>query len=99
MPKVFWTYIVASQKNGTIYTGHTDDLIKRIWQHQTKQFDGFSAKYGCDKLVWCESFQTRQEAFSRERRIKEWRRAWKIQLIERTNPDWNDLSLTINMWG
>ena len=99
MPKMFWTYIVASRKNGTIYTGHTDDLIKRIWQHQTKEFDGFTAKYGCDKLVWCEAFRTRQEAFSRERQIKEWRRAWKIQLIERTNPEWNDLSLTINMWG
>jgi putative endonuclease len=99
MNKPFWTYITASGKNGTLYIGHTDDMPKRIWQHQTKQFKGFSAKYGCDTLVWCQAFDTREEAFAQERRLKEWRRAWKIQLIEKTNPEWQDLSLTINMWG
>ena len=99
MPRPFWTYIVASGKNGTIYIGHTDDLAKRIWQHQTKQFEGFTAKYDCNQLVWCEAFTTREEAFARERQLKLWRRAWKIQLIEKTNPDWNDLSKTMNMWA
>jgi putative endonuclease len=98
-PQPFWTYIVASGKNGTIYVGHTDNLIERVWQHQTKAFKGFSARYGCTQLVWCEAFNTRDEAFARERQIKEWRRAWKIQLIEKTNPDWNDLSTTMNMWA
>jgi putative endonuclease len=96
--KGFWVYIVASRKNGTIYTGHTDDLAERIWQHQTKAIPGFTAKYGCDQLVWCERFDTREQAFLRERQIKEWRRAWKTQLIEERNPDWNDLSETMNMW-
>jgi putative endonuclease len=98
MPK-FWTYIVASGKYGTIYVGHTDDLIERVWQRQTRQFKGFTSKYDCSQLVWCQSFETRDEAFAQERRIKEWRRSWKIQLIEKTNPNWDDLSKTINMWG
>ena len=96
--KGFWVYIVASRKNGTIYVGHTDDLALRIWQHKTKAIPGFTAKYGCNLLVWCERFEARDEAFLRERQIKEWRRAWKIQLIETRNPDWNDLSDTMNMW-
>jgi putative endonuclease len=95
--KGFWVYIVASGKNGTIYVGHTDDLSLRIWQHKTKAIPGFTAKHGCDCLVWCERFDTRDQAFQRERQIKEWRRAWKIQLIETRNPDWNDLSDTMNM--
>ncbi len=99
MYKPFWTYIMASGKNGTIYVGHTDDLIGRVWQHQTKQFKGFTAKYNCSLLVWCEAFDTREAAFAQERRLKEWRRSWKVQLIEKTNPDWNDLSRDINMWG
>jgi putative endonuclease len=94
----FWVYIVASRKNGTIYVGHTDDLALRIWQHKTKAIPGFTAKYSCDRLVWCERLDTRDQAFHREREIKEWRRAWKIQLIETRNPDWNDLSDTMNMW-
>ena len=98
-PRPFWTYIVASGKNGTIYIGHTDDLINRVWQHQTKAFEGFTAKYKCTRLVWCEAFNTREEAFARERQLKLWRRAWKIQLIEKTNPDWNDLSNGMNMWA
>jgi predicted GIY-YIG superfamily endonuclease len=56
-PKPFWTYIVASGKNGTTYIGHTDNLVERIWQHKTKAFKGFTAKYNCDQLVWCESLQ------------------------------------------
>lgn len=99
MQKQFWTYIMASRKNGTLYIGHTDDLPKRVWQHQNHELPGFSSRYDCNMLVWAQAYDTRDEAFIRERQLKEWRRAWKIQLIERSNPDWNDLSTTINMWG
>jgi putative endonuclease len=95
----FWVYIVASQKNGTLYTGHTDDIAERIWQHRIKAILGFAAKYGCSRLVWCEPHPTRESAFTRERCIKEWRRAWKLQLIEAENPNWTDLYETINMWA
>jgi putative endonuclease len=99
MPKSFWTYIMASEKNGTIYIGHTDDLPRRVWQHQNGDIPGFTSKYDCKHLVWAEAHDTREEAFTRERQLKEWRRAWKIQLIERSNPEWRDLSRDINMWG
>ena len=97
--KPFWVYIVASGRNGTIYIGHTDNLPVRIWQHKTKAFKGFAARYGCDHLVWCESFDTREAAFRRERRLKAWRRTWKLDLIEERNPQWKDLSKTMNMWA
>jgi putative endonuclease len=93
---MFYVYIVASGRNGTLYTGMTDDLAKRIWQHKTKEIPGFTAKYGCDKLVWFEAHDTREAAFKRERNIKEWRRAWKLRLIEAANPDWDDLYETLN---
>jgi len=74
----------------------TDDLGRRIWQHKTKEFDGFTARYGCDQLVWYEVHETRESAFFRERRIKEWRRSWKLKLIEEANPTWNDLYEILN---
>jgi putative endonuclease len=98
MQKRFWTYIVASRKNGTIYVGHTDDIAHRVWQHQNGELPGFTSRYQCHILVWCEPFETRDQAFRRERQIKEWRRAWKIQLIEARNPEWDDLSKTMNVW-
>ena len=88
----FYVYIVTNKKNGTLYIGHTDDLVRRIWQHRTKAFDGFTRKYGCDRLVWFGEFPTREEAKSRERQMKAWQRAWKIEAIEKANPDWLDLS-------
>jgi putative endonuclease len=97
--KLFWVYIVTNCRNGTLYTGHTDDLPNRIHQHKTKAFRGFSAKYGCDRLVWCESFDSREQAFKRERQIKEWRRSWKLELIETNNPQWLDLADSMNMWA
>lgn len=69
----------------------TDDLLRRVWQHKTKAVPGFTATYGVDRLVWFEPRETLEAAFLREKRIKEWKRAWKIQLIERNNPYWLDL--------
>ena len=88
----FFTYIMASQRNGTLYTGSTDDLVTRVIQHKTETFEGFTSKYGVDRLVWYEVHDSRHAAFRRERQIKKWNRAWKLELIERRNPDWRDLS-------
>jgi putative endonuclease len=88
---VFYVYIVASGRNGTIYTGGTDDIRVRIENHRAKRFGGFTAKYGVAKLVWYETHPSREQAFRRERQIKEWRRIWKLQLIEARNPNWVDL--------
>jgi putative endonuclease len=95
-PDEFYVYIAASGRNGTIYVGSTDDLAKRIWEHQSKVRDGFTKTYGCDQLVWFEGFESRHNAFRRERQIKEWRRSWKLQLIEETNPTWRDFYETLN---
>ena len=94
MNKFFYVYILASQRNETLYTGSTDNLGKRVWQHKEEVFQGFTAKYGVDRLVWCEAHRTRDEALLRERRIKKWNRKWKINLIESENPDWVDLFAT-----
>ncbi len=89
---IFFTYILASQRNGTLYTGSTDDLKKRVWEHKEKVLPGFTSKYDIDRLVWFEAHDTRESALSRERQIKEWKRAWKVELIEKENPDWLELS-------
>jgi len=88
---MFYTYIVASGRNGTLYTGSTDNLFKRVYEHREALRDGFTKKYGVRLLVWFEPHETRSGAFHHERRIKEWRRSWKVQLIEERNPDWLDL--------
>lgn len=93
----FYTYIMASGRNGTLYTGSTDDVIARAWSHKTKLKSGFTSKYGVDKLVWFELHGSRHEAFTRERRIKKWNRAWKLALIERINPGWRDLYEDANL--
>lgn len=85
-------YIVASQRNGTIYTGVTSDLPGRIYQHRAKSIPGFTARYGCNRLVWYEAHAEMAPAIVREKRIKEWKRAWKIELIEATNLTWRDLA-------
>jgi putative endonuclease len=84
-------YILASRRNGTLYTGVTSNLEARIWQHRQEVYPGFARKYGCKTLVWFEMHDDINEAIAREKRIKEWRRAWKLDLIERENPDWCDL--------
>jgi|GEM_PF-3568750 len=92
---MFYTYIVTNRKYGTLYTGHTDDLIQRVWQHKHQLIKGFSSQHGCNRLVWFDIHETRNGAFKRERQIKEWIRQWKINRIEEKNPDWRDLFLTI----
>jgi putative endonuclease len=92
----FYTYLVASQRNGTLYCGHTDEIGERVSQHKAKTFKGFTAKYGVNILVWYEVHETRDAAFQRERRIKKWNRAWKIRMLEERNPQWLDLYETLN---
>jgi putative endonuclease len=89
---------MASKRNGTLYAGHCEDVRIRVEQHRTKRFGGFTAKYGVDKLVWFESHPSRDQAFRRERQIKEWRRLWKLQLIEARNPNWRDLYNELDRW-
>ncbi|MFN3878035.1 MAG: GIY-YIG nuclease family protein [Brevundimonas sp.] len=91
----FFTYILASRRNGTLYTGSTDDLIKRVAEHRNKLRPGFTSRYGVALLVWYEIHETRNAAFVRERQIKEWKRVWKLELIERKNPAWADLFPTL----
>lgn len=88
---MFYTYIVASKRNGTLYTGSTDSIARRAYEHREKVRRGFTAKYGVSLLVWYEPHDTREGAFRRERQIKEWRRTWKLRLIEEANPTWRDL--------
>ena len=84
-------YMLASQKNGTLYVGVTSDLIKRVWQHKNEVVDGFSARYQVHLLVWYELHPTMESAITREKSLKGWKRAWKAELIEKTNPQWEDL--------
>ncbi|MEO1136718.1 MAG: GIY-YIG nuclease family protein [Pseudomonadota bacterium] len=92
----FFVYILASKRNGTLYAGSTDDLAKRVWEHKEKIIKGFTSRYSVDRLVWYEPHDTREAAFTRERQIKEWKRAWKLELIEKENPDWDDLYEILN---
>jgi putative endonuclease len=92
----FYVYMVASAPYGTIYIGQTDNLRKRIFEHREKARPGFTAKYGVTRLVWFESCELRETARRRERQLKEWRRKWKIELIEEANPRWDDLYEDIN---
>jgi len=87
--------MLASQRNGTLYLGSTDSLIVRMSQHQQQLRPGFTSKYSVDQLVWYEVHDNRTEAMKRERQMKKWRRAWKIELIERFNPGWRDLLPTL----
>ncbi|MGV8839626.1 MAG: GIY-YIG nuclease family protein [Bauldia sp.] len=91
----FFVYILASRKHGMLYVGMTDDLSNRLFQHRADLTPGFTTKYGIKTLVWFEAHETRESAFFRERRIKKWKRAWKIELIEAANPEWDDLAAHI----
>ncbi|WP_417710701.1 GIY-YIG nuclease family protein [Roseibium aggregatum] len=87
----YYVYILASRKNGTLYVGVTNDLARRVDEHRAGQADSFTRKHGVDRLVFAEVFNDINEAIAMEKRLKKWHRAWKIQLIEKTNPQWDDL--------
>ena len=89
----FCVYILASQRNGTLYIGSTEDLFERVRAHRAHTFEGFTSKYEVTRLVWFQEHESREAAFARERAMKKWRRAWKLELIERFNPTWRDLFL------
>jgi putative endonuclease len=95
MSDQFFVYILASQKHGTLYIGVTNDLIRRIHQHKLKVVRGFTRRYSVHKLVYFEIFDDPIAAITREKQLKKWNREWKIQLIERENPEWIDLSHTL----
>ena len=84
-------YILASKRNGTLYIGVTSDLIKRTWEHREHLVDGFTARHDVTRLVHYELYGTMADAIEREKRLKKWNRQWKLELIEKTNPDWRDL--------
>ncbi|HZF46929.1 MAG TPA: GIY-YIG nuclease family protein [Sphingomonadaceae bacterium] len=85
-------YLLCSRRNGTLYAGVTSDLVQRIHQHREGLVPGFTLEYGVKRLVWFEQHATMELAIQREKRIKKWNRAWKLELIEKDNPDWNDLA-------
>ena len=91
MEKAFYVYLFASQKNGTLYTGVTSDLVKRVWEHREGVVEGFTSKYGVKDLVWFEVHDNAISAISREKQLKKWNREWKINLIQQENPTWRDL--------
>lgn len=92
----YYVYILASKRNGTLYVGSTSDLVKRVWQHKKKVVEGFTKKYGVNKLIYYEVADNQEAAVLRERQLKKWNRAWKIRLIEENNPAWKDLYDEIN---
>ncbi|WP_257548660.1 GIY-YIG nuclease family protein [Sphingopyxis sp. DBS4] len=96
MSQTYHVYVLASGRNGTLYTGVTGDLARRMGQHRNGEGSKFAAKYGVDRLVHAEAFSDVNEAIAREKAIKKWRRAWKLELIEHGNPQWLDLFDRIN---
>jgi len=87
----YFVYILASKRNGTLYIGVTDNILRRVYEHKKKLHKGFSEKYNINKLVYYENFNSINIAIAREKQIKKWYRKWKIKTIEEMNPDWNDL--------
>jgi putative endonuclease len=93
---MFFVYLLTSRPFGTLYIGTTSDLLRRIWEHKQKAVPGFTARYGVDRLVWFELHEMLELALLREKQLKSWKRAWKIQLIEKDNPQWVDLYPTLS---
>jgi len=91
MDSHFYVYILASRKHGTIYIGVTNDLIRRVYEHKQKLVPGFTKDYDVHKLVYYEIFDDPESAIMREKRLKRWKRDWKIELVEGSNPNWDDL--------
>ena len=96
MERTYHVYILASGRNGTLYIGVTGNLAARVWQHRTGAAEGFVKKYNVTRLVHVEPFADINEAIAREKTLKKWRRSWKLELIERDNPQWLDLFDVIN---
>lgn len=92
----FFVYILASKRNGTLYIGVTNDLVRRLSEHKAKLIPGFTKQYDVTLLIYFETFASLSEARSREHTLKHWRRAWKLKLIEDLNPDWRDLTDELN---
>lgn len=88
---MYYTYILANKRNGTLYVGVTSNLVKRIYEHKNNLVKGFTEKYNIHLLVYFETFNDINEAILREKRIKTWKRNWKLALIEKKNPEWEDL--------
>lgn len=82
---------MASKRNGTLYTGVTSDLVKRVWEHKSDLAEGFTRRYAVHMLVWFEVHEEMEPAIAREKEIKGWKRRWKLELIENANPEWRDL--------
>ena len=89
--KSYYVYMMASKRNGTLYTGITSDLIKRVYQHKSGETPGFTSRYKVSRLVYYEIHMDVREAIRREKNIQSWKRNWKLRLIEEKNPNWNDL--------
>lgn len=96
MERNYFVYVLTNQRNGTLYIGVTNDLERRIYEHKNKLFKGFTEKYNLDRLVYYEHTTDVHSALTREKQIKKWNRQWKIDLIEKDNPLWKDLSLDWN---
>ena len=90
-PNNYFVYILANKRNGTLYIGITDNLIKRVYEHKNKLIDGFTKKYNIHRLVYYETTNDIQSAINREKQLKKWIRKWKLELIEKENPEWKDL--------
>ena len=88
----YYVYILTNKRNGTLYIGMSNDLERRVLEHKRKVIEGFTKKYGLSKLVYFEMYQYVNDAILREKQLKKWRRQWKIDLIEKENPNWNDLA-------
>jgi len=88
---MYYVYILASRKHGTLYIGITRELVRRVYEHKNKIIKGFTTRYGVDRLVWFECYDDPTNAIVREKELKKWRREWKINLIEENNPEWLDL--------
>lgn len=95
MEKYSYVYMLASQRNGSLYIGVTTDLFQRVWAHKNKFVEGFSKQHDVDQLVWFEQHESIYAAITREKQIKKWNRSWKIKMIEAVNPYWNDLYLSL----
>ena len=91
MGRSYFVYIVTNRRHGTVYTGVTNDLVRRTYEHREGVFDGFTRKWGCKRLVWFEPHDDIEQAILREKRIKKWLRPYKDELIEKSNPEWRDL--------